>query len=88
MRIQLVGVVCVGKSTIGAELAELLGVCFFDLDIEVEAFYHDANSRLQARSLTFHRACQRIVPCRGRAADQGRPSCTSLARCIQAVQGR
>jgi shikimate kinase len=53
MRILLAGVACVGKSTIGAELASLLGVPFFDLDTEVEAFYQESIPRLQARSLTM-----------------------------------
>jgi shikimate kinase len=37
MKILLAGVACVGKSTIGAELASLIGVPFFDLDTEVES---------------------------------------------------
>ncbi len=36
MRIILVGVACVGKSTIGKLLAEIMGYKFFDFDIEVE----------------------------------------------------
>ena len=36
MRIILVGVSCVGKSTIGKLLAEKLGYKFFDFDFEVE----------------------------------------------------
>jgi shikimate kinase len=50
-RVLLSGVSCVGKSTIGAELARLLGVLFFDLDKEVEAFYQESVPRLQARFL-------------------------------------
>jgi shikimate kinase len=42
-----VGVSCVGKSTIGAELARLLGYRFHDLDSEVEAFFHLPIERLQ-----------------------------------------
>jgi shikimate kinase len=52
-RILLTGVACVGKSTIGAELAGLLRIPFLDLDKEVEAFYHDSIPRLQARWLTM-----------------------------------
>jgi len=54
MRVLLTGIGCVGKSTIGAELASLLGVPFFDMDIEVEAFYHESIPRLQAQSLTIN----------------------------------
>jgi shikimate kinase len=53
MRVFLTGVACVGKSTIGPELASLLAASFFDLDIEVEAFYDETISRLQARFLTM-----------------------------------
>ena len=48
-RVLLSGVACVGKSTIGAELARSLEISFFDLDKEVEAFYHETIPRLQAR---------------------------------------
>ena len=53
MRVLLAGVACVGKSTIGAELASLIGVPFFDLDTEVESFYHESIPRLQARLFTM-----------------------------------
>jgi shikimate kinase len=49
MRVLLAGVSCVGKSTIGPELAALLGIPFFDLDYEVEAFFQDTIGHLQAR---------------------------------------
>ena len=39
MRIFLTGVGCVGKSTIGKIMAELLGIRFFDLDNEIENFF-------------------------------------------------
>jgi shikimate kinase len=54
-RVLLAGVACVGKSTIGAELARLLGIPFFDLDTEVETFYQQSIPRLQARSFTMSR---------------------------------
>jgi shikimate kinase len=49
MRVLLAGVSCVGKSTIGPELATLLGIPFLDLDDEVEAFFQETIPRLQAR---------------------------------------
>ena len=64
MKVLLTGVACVGKSTAGAELASLLGVPFFDLDTEVEAFYGDSIPRLQARFLTvnnFRRKACRVL---------------------------
>jgi shikimate kinase len=48
-RVLLTGVACVGKSTIGAELAGLFRIPFFDLDREVEAYYHESIPRLQTR---------------------------------------
>jgi len=36
MKIILVGVSCVGKSTIGKTLAEKMGYKFFDFDVEIE----------------------------------------------------
>ena len=43
MRIFLAGVSCVGKTTIGAQLAGLLECRFFDLDIENRAFLRDVD---------------------------------------------
>ena len=52
MKIFVTGVACVGKTTIGARLAALLGYQFFDLDIETERFFGAPISRLQQRWLT------------------------------------
>lgn len=54
MRIFLTGVGCVGKTTIGKKMGELLGVRFFDLDIEIESFFETSIERLQNRFLTIH----------------------------------
>jgi shikimate kinase len=54
MRIFLAGVSCVGKTTIGAQLAELLEFRFFDLDIETERFFGMSIERLQNNYLTAH----------------------------------
>lgn len=54
MRIFLVGVSCVGKTTIGEQLASLLGLQFFDLDHEIERFFGTSIERLQSRFLTMH----------------------------------
>jgi shikimate kinase len=54
MRIFLAGVACVGKTTVGARLADLLGCLFLDLDLEVERFYETSIERLQRRYLTSH----------------------------------
>ena len=53
MRIFLTGVGCVGKTTIGKKLGELLGVSFFDLDNEVESFFETSIERLQNKFLTI-----------------------------------
>jgi shikimate kinase len=54
MRIFLAGVSCVGKTTIGAELAGLLEYRFFDLDVETERFFETSIERLRCRHLTSH----------------------------------
>lgn len=53
MRIFLIGVSCVGKTTIGKKLAELLDVKFFDLDDEIEIFFKMSIERLQNKFLTI-----------------------------------
>ena len=54
MRVFVTGVSCVGKTTIGRTLAELLGVKFFDLDHEIETFFGMSIERLQSKCLTMH----------------------------------
>jgi shikimate kinase len=54
MRIFLAGVSCVGKTTIGAQLAGLLEYRFFDLDVEIERFFETSIERLRSRYLTSH----------------------------------
>jgi shikimate kinase len=52
MRILLAGVSCVGKTTIGEQLAGLLEYRFFDLDVETERFFGMSIERLQNRHPT------------------------------------
>ena len=54
MRVFVTGVSCVGKTTIGRTLAELLGVKFFDLDHEIETFFGTSIERLENKFLTIH----------------------------------
>ena len=54
IRVFLTGVGCVGKTTVGRELAELLDVKFFDLDHEIETFFGTSVERLQNKFLTIH----------------------------------
>lgn len=54
MRIFLAGVGCVGKTTIGAKVAELSVDCFFDLDQEIENFFKIIIERLQNKFLTIY----------------------------------
>ena len=54
MRIFLAGVSCVGKTTIGGQLAGLLDCRFCDLDIETERFFETSIERLRNRHLTSH----------------------------------
>lgn len=52
MKVLLVGVGCVGKTTIGRVLADRLGYPFLDLDEEIEAHFSTSIERLQSRFLT------------------------------------
>ena len=52
MRVSLVGVSCVGTTTIGRILADRRGWPFFDLDEEIERHFGISIERLQARFLT------------------------------------
>ena len=52
MRVSLVGVSCVGTTTIGRILADRRGWPFFDLDDEIERHFGISIERLQARFLT------------------------------------
>ncbi len=54
MRIFLTGSSCVGKTTIGAKLAALLGSQFYDLDEEVENYFSTPIERLQDKFLTMN----------------------------------
>lgn len=47
MIIYLVGISCVGKTTIGKMLAEKIGFSFFDLDIEIQNYYKKPIERIQ-----------------------------------------
>lgn len=47
MRIFLTGVSCVGTTTIGKKMGELLGIRFFDLDNEIESFFETSIERLR-----------------------------------------
>ena len=52
MKICLVGVSCVGKTTMGKRLAERLGYAFFDLDAEIEDTFGTSIERLKSELLT------------------------------------
>ena len=47
MIIYLVGISCVGKTTIGRMLAEKINYSFFDLDEEIEKYYQKPIERMQ-----------------------------------------
>lgn len=54
MIIYLVGISCVGKTTIGRMLAKTIGFTFFDLDTEIENFYQTSIERIQNACLGMH----------------------------------
>jgi shikimate kinase len=54
MRVFLTGVSCVGKTTIGTKLADLLDYAFIDLDAEIERYFRTSIERLQRQYLTAY----------------------------------
>lgn len=54
MKIILVGVPCVGKSTVGRFLAQRVGYKFFDFDLEVEAYFNSHITFLKQRWWSEH----------------------------------
>lgn len=54
MIIYLVGVSCVGKTTIGNILSGRLGFSFFDIDEETEKYYQKPIERIQNECLTMN----------------------------------
>ena len=53
MILYLVGISCVGKTTIGQMLAKKIGCHFFDLDEEIENYYKKPIERIQDEHLTM-----------------------------------
>ena len=63
-KILLTGVSCVGKSTIGRRLAEILEYDFYDLDLELERHFRMPISRLKAQFITgssFRQKASRVL---------------------------
>ena len=54
MIIYLVGISCVGKTTIGKMLADKIGYSFFDLDEEIQDYYKKPIERIQDECLTMN----------------------------------
>jgi len=54
MIIYIVGIGCVGKTTIGKLLAEKIGFSFFDLDEEIQNYYKKPIERIQDECLTMN----------------------------------
>jgi shikimate kinase len=64
VRVNLVGVSCVGTTTIGRLLADRRGWPFFDLDEEIERHFETSIERLQARFLTgysYRKECAAVL---------------------------
>lgn len=47
MIIYLVGISCVGKTTVGKMLAEAIGFSFFDMDEEIQNYYNNTIEWIQ-----------------------------------------
>lgn len=54
MILYLVGISCVGKTTIGEMLAEKTGFTFFDLDIEIQNYYNKPIERIQSECFSMN----------------------------------
>jgi shikimate kinase len=54
MILYLVGMSCVGKTTIGKLLADKIGYSFFDLDEEIQDYYNKPIERIQNECLTMN----------------------------------
>lgn len=54
MRIFITGVGCIGKTTIGKKIAELMESQFFDFDKEIENYFETSIEKLQNKFLTIH----------------------------------
>ena len=54
MIIYLVGISCIGKTTIGKMLADKMGYSFFDLDEEIQDYYKKPIERIQDECLTMN----------------------------------
>ena len=54
MIIYLVGISCIGKTTIGKMLADKIGYSFFDLDEEIQDYYKKPIERIQDECLTMN----------------------------------
>ena len=62
MKVFLVGVGCVGKTTIGGILAQRLGYPFFDLDEEIEREFDTSIERLRDKYLTDYTYRKETAP--------------------------
>lgn len=54
MIIYIVGISCIGKTTIGKMLADEIGYSFFDLDQEIQDYYKKPIERIQDECLTMN----------------------------------
>ncbi len=70
MKICLVGVSCVGKTTLGKQLADRLGYAFFDLDTEIEDTFGTSIERLKSELLTEYSFRQKAALVLKRIASQ------------------
>jgi len=54
MIIYLVGISCIGKTTIGKLLADKIDYSFYDLDVEIQDYYKKPIERIQDECLTMN----------------------------------
>jgi len=78
MRLFLSGVSCVGKTTIGKQLAQEIGFKFFDLDYEVEIYYAQPIEFLQKDFFTMDAFRQKAAVVLEKIIDSNQDLCCRL----------
>lgn len=74
MKIFLIGISCVGKTTTGKELAKLFGYQFYNLDDEIERYFKKPISKIQSMFLTNYSYRAHIVVVLKKIIDENRKS--------------
>jgi len=83
-RVVLVGVSCVGKTTVGRRVADVLACPFIDFDEAIDAHYGCALGRIKGDFSRRLRSAAQPHPS-SRAASRASPTRASSSRCLPAA---